>query len=144
MTDAEYKLLEELRSYTLIKKDIKRLEERLERSVCNITPNYSFTGGGSGSFQSSKTEMLAIRRMDTERELKRKRDQISRIDLAVMNAGLNKREKDLVLHTINGNSLSSYARQENIYKSYVYKIRDNALKKMVNFIQKAQNERNSR
>lgn len=131
MTKRERKLLEDLKSYTLIKREIERLETRLEEMVYNVIANYGFTGGSSGGFSGSKVESLSLRRMEKVRELERKRDQIRRIDYAIQNAGLDRRERDLVLLTIRGETLSSYARKEHIYKSYVYKIRENALKKML-------------
>lgn len=144
MTKRERKLLEDLKNYTFMKREIERLEARLGEMVYNVIANYGFTGGSSGGFSGSKVESLSLRRMEAVRELERKLDLIRRIDYAIQNAGLDSRERDLVLLTIRGETLSSYARKEHIYKSYVYKIRENALKKMVKYTYITQNGANRR
>lgn len=135
MNSKEKQLLEQLRSYILILDDIENLKEDLAHAGYTMTANYSFNGGGFGGYNGSKVETLGNRRLDLERELKRKESIIQQIDEARRNAGLVEREWVLIEHTIHGGSLSSYARKKNIYKSHVYKIRDNALRKMVRYIQ---------
>lgn len=134
MNSKEKQLLGQLKSYILILDDIEKLKEDLARASYTMTANYSFNGGSFGGYDGSKVETLGIKRLDLERELQRKSGIIRQIDEARENAGLDSRERVLVDHTIHGGSLSSCARKMNIYKSHVYKIRDNALRKMVNYM----------
>lgn len=134
MNSNEKQLLGQLKSYILILDDIEKLKEDLARAGYTMTANYSFNGGGFGGFGGSKVETLGVRRLDLERQLKRKVSIIEQIDDARENAGLSEREWVLIEHTIHGGSLSSYARKKNIYKSHVYKIRDRAVKKMAIYL----------
>lgn len=121
-------------SYTLIESDIKALKERLEAISYSTTASYSLTGGTFGGFGGSKVESFSIRKMELEREIREKQRLLQTIDKARECAELTKRERDLIAHIISGGSLSSFARQRNIYKSHIYKIRDKALGKMVDYI----------
>lgn len=134
MNSKERILLDRVKSYQLIAKDAERLASKLQSACYRTTASYKMAEGSSGGF-SSKVETFAIRSMETKRMLEAKLTVIRQIDDALANSGLKKREYELIKHIIQGNSLSSFARQRNIYKSSVYKIRDNALRKMVNHIE---------
>lgn len=142
MNSKERVLLDTIKSYQLIAKDAERLESQLESACYGVTASYRMDGGSSGGF-SSKVENFAIRNMENKRMLEGKLSLLHKVDDALANSGLKKREYELIKHVMSGNSLSSFARQRNIYKSSVYKIRDNALRKMVNRIETRQNERKS-
>lgn len=142
MNSKEKWLLDRLKNYHLMQGDIERLQAKLQSASYKLTATYGLTAGGSGGFGGSKVETLGIRRVEIKRELEKKQATIQQIHDALNHSGLSKRERDLVVCTIRGYSLSDYARQKNIYKSHVYKIRDNALKKMVVYLEKtARNER---
>lgn len=130
MNNREGRLLEQLKSYKLIQDDVERLKERLASAGYSITAHYGLTAGGGGGSPTSKVENLTVRLMEAKAELHKKETVIAQIDYAIKTADLTKRERDLIVCTINGDSLSSYARRRNIYKSHVYKIRDRALRKM--------------
>lgn len=133
MNSREKRLLEQLKNYKFIRADIERLSERLAAYNYSTTASYGLTGGGSGQVV-SKVEMLAIKTTETKRELEAKQATIQAIDDAMERAGLNERELKLIYFTMNGCSLSRYAKSVGVYKSHVYKIRDRALKKMANHI----------
>lgn len=133
MNAKEKWLLERLKDYKIITQDADRLELRLQEIGCKISANYGFTGGGGGRV-GSKVENFVLRRDGIERELQEKNELLSSIDRAIEGAGLTERERELIICTIRGESLSGYARRKNIYKSSVYKIRDGALRKMVKFM----------
>jgi hypothetical protein len=135
MNSAEKDLLVKIKSYLLIEEDVKKLSKRLKSSEYTLTPAYKSDGSGfSGFSKNSKVENLATKRLEIQRQLNEKIFWLRKIDDAIEKAGLTKKERDLIECTIKGWSLSSYARQKNIYKSHVYKIRDRALKKMVKWI----------
>lgn len=136
MNSNEKWLLDRVKNYHFMQKDIQRLKAKLETATYKTTATYGLTAGGSGGHGQSKVETLGVRRIELERELRRKQEIITLIHDSLENAGLSKRERDLIVCTIRGYSLSDYARQRNIYKSHVYKIRDAALKKMTVYILK--------
>lgn len=138
MNSEERRLLEKIKNYTLIEDEIMRLRDRLKEENYKVIATYESTGGGSTSNRASKVETMGIRVMELEQQIREKQEILRSIYDAVNNAGLNKRERDLIICTIKGYSLSGYARQKNIYKTHVYKIRDTALRKMLAYL-KAQN-----
>lgn len=133
MNCREKALLEQIKSYRIIQGDIERLKKSLELADYRMTAKYS-AEPVAGGYGGSKVESLGIRRACLEQELARKMATVAYIDEAVL--VLNKREADLILYMMKGGSLSGFARRRNIYKSHVYKIRDNALKQMVSHSQK--------
>ena len=137
MNSSERRMLEELKCYRVIKNDIDSLRKRIESAEYRLTPSYSVEGGGFGGLPGSKVETLSIRRVDAEKELRHKEAIIRRIDTAIECSGLNKREFELINHIVSGDSLSSFAARNNIYKSHIYKIRDRALRKMVEYLPKS-------
>lgn len=130
MTSREKDLLEQLKNYQLVKNDIERLTKRLQSAGYSMTAQYGLAPGGHSGEVSSKVERLAMKLHEIKQELEQKLKLLAVLDDAIRNAGLNKRERDLIECTVSGFSLSAYARQHNIYKSHVFKIRDKALKKM--------------
>ena len=127
-------LLDKIRDYSLLLDDIRDMKERIKRIEYGITASYGFSGGGT-SYGKSKVESLSVRKADMEKEIAIREKDLNDIDKAIEHAGLSPREKDLIVCTKNGYSLSSYARKENIYKSHVYKIRDKAIRKMSIYIE---------
>ena len=133
--------LERINDYPIILSDIEQLKRKLNQSSYKVTASYGLTGGGgSGHNNSSKVEAFAIRHAQLEAELREKEALITLLDRAIDNAGMTQRERELILCMMGGYTLSSYARQKNIYKSHVYKIRDAALKKIVRYITEIQND----
>ena len=134
MTNKAMRLLSQLKDYMVIKNDIDRLASRLNSKEYKMIASYNLSGGGGG-YGGSKVESFSIRRDELIRELEAKIKTIQDIDRAKGSHELTKRERDLIDHLASGQSLSSYARQNGIYKSHIYKIRDRALEKMVRCIE---------
>lgn len=133
--------LDRILDYSLIVADVEQLTNKLNQNSYKVTASYGLTGGGaSGHNNASKVEDFAIKHAQLEAELKEKQAVISLLDTAIANASMTQREKELITCIMNGYTLSSYARQRNIYKSHIYKIRDNAVKKIVQYIKTLQNE----
>jgi len=133
MNSKERWLLEQLKNYHLLQSDMERLEHRIRTMGYKMTANYG-PMCGSGGFGGSKVESHSLRLTDTKQELESKRKIVEMLQDAIDHSGLNKRERNLVIATVNGFSLSAYARRENIYRSYVYKLRDRAIRKMAHHI----------
>ena len=129
MNSKERLLLEQIKDYAIIQGDVDKLRESLAVAGYKMTASYSLEPAGGG-YGGSKVESLGIRRIELEKELARKQAILERVDRALREAPLEKRERDLITYMAKGGSLSSFARARNIYKSHVYKIRDNALRKM--------------
>lgn len=133
MNSKERLLLEQIKSYAIIQNEVEKLKESLKLTGYKMTANYS-AEPSAGGYGGSKVESLGIRRIQLEKELSCKQAVLNRVDKALQEAHLEKRERDLITHMVRGCSLSSFARQRSIYKSHVYKIRDNALKKIASCV----------
>lgn len=134
MNAKEKWLLERLKNYELAANDVRQLETRLKEIGYKVSATYGLNGGGGSGKTASKIESLILQRDELEREIQEERRILLSIKDAVNHAGLTARERELVICTVRGESLSSYARSRNIYKSSVYKIRDKALEKMAQYI----------
>lgn len=135
MNSRERWLLEQLKNYRVLRSDMEFLERRIKTMSYKMTANYG-PMCGSGGFGGSKVESHSLRLASLKQELDAKKRVVELLQDAMNNSGLNKRERSLVVATVNGLSLSEYARRENIYRSHVYKIRDGAIKKMVRRMEK--------
>ena len=117
-------------------KRIKELEERIASKTFRITPAYECVGGGgSGSPQVSKIEQYVEEKIMLEEELAKCRTRLTLIEYIRESGILTTLEYELIEWLQIGGHLSEFAKAHKIYKSYVYKIRDNALVKMLDFVQ---------
>lgn len=115
---------------------IRELEDRIASKTYKVTPAYESTGGGSsGNQQLSKVERYVDDVMELKEELEKCKSRMELIDCVRNSKVLTSREYELVEWLMLGGKMSDFAREKNIYKSHVYKIRDNALKKIMKFVQ---------
>lgn len=117
---------------------IRELEERIASKTYKLTPAYDSVGGGrSGNPQLSKVEKYVDDRMELKAELEKCKARMELIDCIRNSKVLTSREYELIEWLMLGGNMSEFARENGIYKSYVYKIRDNALEKMIRFVHNA-------
>ena len=114
---------------------IKELEEKIAAKSFRLTPTYGSTGGSSGTPQVSKVERYVEEKMELEAELSKCRVRLTLVEYIRESGVLSEREYELIEWLQIGGRMSEYARQHGIYKSQVYKIRDNALRKVMDFVQ---------
>lgn len=127
MTEKE--ILEKIQNYNYYVAVKTELEGQLESLVSKITAEYGETAGGCGTFD-SKVEKLAIKRERVESKIKALDYSMQVVKDLIENSGLEQTEKDVMWQVAKCESLISYARNQKLYKSYVYKIKDRALKKI--------------
>ena len=121
-----------LRDWQLLLTRLNELQERIKSHCYTVTPRYSAEVAGNGGMVTSKVERYYITRAQIQAELESLERIVLRVSAAINKAGLTSRERELTASTMNGRSLSSYAKEKNIYKTHVYKIRDRALSKILN------------
>lgn len=114
---------------------IRELEERIASKTFRLTPSYESIGGGRSSGNTNKVERYVDEMIEIEEELAKCKNRLLLIDYIREEKVLTKLEYELIEWLQLGGSMSEFARTHNIYKSYVYKIRDNALEKMMKFVQ---------
>ena len=117
-------------------KRIRELEERIASKTFRLTPTYESIGGGnSGTPRLSKIERFVDEKLELEEELAECRRRMELIAYIKESNILTDLEYELIEWLQIGGKMSEFAKAHDIYKSYVYKIRDNALKKIVKFVQ---------
>lgn len=130
MTQLELK--ETLRDWQAVRKRMRALRERLVSLRYPITQNYDCAGGGACGGSSSKVERFCIRRDDVESELHELEERCEAVVEAVKTADLTQMERSLIGSIISGCSISCFARQNEMYISSAYKLRDRAIAKIHN------------
>ena len=115
---------------------IRELEERVASKTFKVTPSYNSIGGGSSSSpQVSKVERYVEEKMELEEELAKCRVRLTLVEYIRESNVLSNLEYELIEWLQIGGKMSEFARNHGIYKSYVYKIRDNAIEKAMKFVQ---------
>lgn len=115
---------------------IRELEERIASRTIKITPSYGGVGGSSQSNpQVSKIERYVEEKIELEEELAKCRVRLTLVEYIRESGILTSLEYELIEWLQIGGRMTEFARKHNIYKSYVYKIRDNAIEKAVKFVQ---------
>ena len=136
MTDGEKKLLELIQDYQYNSTRLAEIKEKLASKEYRITPSYRDTGGGTGCRTArSKVEDFAENLLKLHAAAEEYTKKISLADAALNCASLSSREKSLLAWIAGGGRLSTYAAQEGIYKSVVYKRRDKALSRAFEALQ---------
>ena len=129
----------EVNGYTFLLGKIQRTQDKLRATTYKVTSSYS----EDKSFNkvrpvSSNTERYAIQNIqnkDTLKELVEIRDTCIK---SFYSAKLTTTERNLILavYKQGGKTLSEFAKENGIYKSYVYKVRDRAVGKIRKEIKK--------
>ena len=115
---------------------ISEIEESMESMSAISAVKYSGdTTGGVRYNEISKVEKFVEKRMDLQEELSRCKARLTLVETIKESKVLSSREYELLEWIQLGGRLSEYAKKKGIYKSTVYKIRDNALSKILEFVQ---------
>lgn len=112
---------------------VRKLEEMFATAKVNMTVEYreSASSGRSGS---SMVEELVMKKARIEGELQTLVTKMKQYIQAVNKCGLTQVERDIIVKVTKSESLLRYACDHDIYPSYVYKIRNRAVKKIVNYL----------
>lgn len=130
----EQELLKLLLRYPSLSHQHNMTISRLTAMEYKITPSYGNTGGGRASGTQSKVEDYVTKIVKLKRDEKRLREQLETVYKAIACPDLTFHEKGILEWIMEGRKLATYAEMEGIYSSRVYKLRDRALKKAVNYI----------
>lgn len=115
---------------------IRQLEEKIAMSEIRLTPAYESIGEGrSGYSKRSQIESYVEAMIELERELAKCKARLELVQVISESGVLTSLEYELIEWLQLGGTLSEFARNHNIYCSYVYKIRDRALNKAMKFVQ---------
>lgn len=132
MTEQElYRLLQR---YAYLCHQLSGITDRIVALEYKITTSYGNTGGGSASGNHSKVEDFVAKKVKLQREADRINAKVQMVNKALSCPLLTFYEKEILGWIITGRKLADYAELEGIYSSRVYKLRDKALKKAVNYI----------
>ena len=144
MNREEKSILDDLKNMVAYRIEMEQLEEKLAGKGYGTTQNINPTGITGGFGQGSKVESYCIGKMTLEERLWRLKANIAIYYNALDGASLTEQERDIILHLIKGGSMASYSRQNSIYHTYAYKIRDRAIRKIYDFMKKRTNDANNR
>lgn len=134
MTEKEKELQFFIMDWNYNLKRIKTLKEQIAEMNISITQRLDIAGGGGGNWNTSKIEFFYLKKEKKELELKELQKKVDDINYVLESKLLKDVEKGTIRCIMKKESLSKYAEQQGIYLSYVYKIKENAIKKMAKHI----------
>ena len=130
MTAKERNLQDDLMCWPYTLNRISVLENQLAEMQTSITTNYDLSGVTVYGGKSSKIENLYIQKSKKEQELKKLVKLVAVVEGALRGIEFSMLEKETLRCLMYGPSLKVYAEQKGIYKSYIYKIKDKAIRKL--------------
>ena len=139
--ETEEKLLETLKCWQLLIKQLERLMSSIEEQEYRITPILSDTKVFMVGLASSQVENFCFSRMEITDEIDSIKRKMNMCKKAYQTANLTEEEKTVIRYTCSGKSLRELARNKGIAQARIYRIRNRAVKKMFAEIQ---NERKKR
>lgn len=113
---------------------IREIEEKMASRTVKITPSYESFGGSSSVSSVSKVERYVEEKLELEEELSKCRARLTLVEYVRESGVLTDLEYELIEWLQIGGRLSDFAKKYGIYKSNVYKIRDNAIEKVIKFV----------
>lgn len=126
----EKKLIKIFYDWRWYENRLKTLREKVKMMSCSITACYGMNAGGSSGF-SSKIERYLLEKETIEKEIKSIEKNIKSAIRAFNKADLSPIEKKIIQHIMKGGSLATFAKDNDIYISNVYKIRDRSIAKIM-------------
>ena len=136
MLETEETLLETLKDWEYLKKNLKRLRNSLQEKSYKITTSYSEASSFSSGLSHSKVETYVFSIMGIKDEIKEIETTIKMCTTAYKKANLTYEERLTIDYTRSGRSLLRLSRKLNMAQAKIYRIRDRAVKKMFLAIQK--------
>lgn len=127
-------LLDTLKNWNLLVEQITSLRETLKELSYRTTPIYENTGGFGGQVN-SKVETHFVKKTEIERKLNQTIKTVHICQDAFKYGGLTMIEKETIHCTCDRiESLISVAKKHGTSQAGIYRIRNNALKKMCEYI----------
>lgn len=134
----EATLLKKLKDWDLLELSIREAKERIEENTYRITACASQTpsSGGSGN---GKLENYCISLIKNKERLERLIKFRNSVLTALNKSGLTDVERKTIVYTSLRRSLLSIAKKNNISQAGIYRVRDKAIKKMCDYMNKTTN-----
>lgn len=125
----EHEVVNTIRRWQFIEATKRELEEQLESISYKITANYGDAAGGGGGF-TSKVEKIALKRQNLMQKIRIKNIEQKKIRSLIECSGLSTIEQAVLWEVAKCGNLRRFAQCNDLCKSYVYKVRDRAIKKV--------------
>ena len=125
-----------LKEIEMIKRNLEAKEDKLHKKEYRLTSTLSFDKVMGGTYTISRVETYALDRVSLEQEIKALNKQLEKKIELLYRANMDQEEMKVLLDLATGKSLSAIARENNIYISRVYRIRDRGIKKLSNLLEK--------
>lgn len=119
-----------LKEIEMIRRNIEDKENKLNEKEYRLTSRLSFDKVSGGNYTVSRVETYALDRVSLEQEIKALKKQLENKIELLYRANMEQEEIKVLLDVTSGKSLSAIARENNIYISRVYRIRDRGIKKV--------------
>lgn len=139
--ETEEKLLETLKCWRFLTKQLERLTNTMEEQEYRITPTLSDTKVFMVGLASSQVENFCFSRMEITDQIDSIKRKMNMCKKAYQSANLTEEEKVTIRYTCSGRSLRELAINKGMAQAKIYRIRNRAVKKMFAEIQ---NERKKR
>lgn len=139
--ETEEKLLETLKCWRFLAKQLERLTNTMEEQEYRITPTLSDTKVFMVGLASSQVENFCFSRMEITDQIDSIKRKMNMCKKAYQTANLTEEEKTTIRYTCSGKSLRELAQNKGMAQARIYRIRNRAVKKMFAEIQ---NERKKR
>lgn len=128
--ETEEKLLETLKCWRLLTRQLERLKGNVQEKDYRITPTLSETKVFVIGTATSQVESFCFSRMEITDEIESITRKMNSCKKAYKNAGLTEDEKTTIRYTCAGKSLRELARNKGMAQARIYRIRNRAVKKM--------------
>ena len=131
MYDLAYAFLKRI---DILKRKIEEKEEKLRSKEYRITSRVSYDKVSGGTTTVSRVETFALDLVSLEHEINFLKNKLLNYMELMHRAGLTEEEMKVLIELSGSKRLSRIARDNNIYVSRVYKIRDRGLNKLLNML----------
>ena len=131
MYDLAYAFLKRI---DILKRKIEEKEEKLRSKEYRITSRVSYDKVSGGTTTVSRVETFALDLVSLEHEINFLKNKLLNYMELMHRAGLTEEEMKVLIELSGSKRLSRIARDNNIYLSRVYKIRDRGLNKLLNML----------
>jgi len=128
----EESILTMISNYAYYHKELVDLEERLQEKCFKMTASYGNVGHSTAVV--NQVESYCISRYKLKESIEKYKRKLALCDQFLELPALTDREREILVACRDGRCLLDYSRTNGVYKSYVYKIRDRAIKKIARYV----------
>ena len=122
-----------IKSFSYLMATADELKKKIEGMTYKTTSSINPAPSSSTNAFHSKVEDFGNNYIFMKMKYEEKKVELDYISTIINHPSLSDEEKDILHFLATNGSMLSYARKKGIYKSYVYKIKDKALAKLLPF-----------